>query len=120
MHTTKIVEVGSLVEEFAAEYLMILFGQQVPPELKDICVVHDNHETAKNVIKTGDILIIGNQEYEIKEVGSEANHNFETLGHISIYFRTGENEVLPGAIVVEPQIFPEFAIGDTIRFGESQ
>ena len=66
MHTTKIVEVGSLVEEFAAEYLMILFGQQVPPELKDICVVHDNHETAKNVIKTGDILTIGNQEYEIK------------------------------------------------------
>jgi len=65
MHTTKIVEVGSLVEEFAAEYLMILFGQQVPPELKDICVVHDNHETAKNVIKTGDILTIGNQEYEI-------------------------------------------------------
>ena len=50
MHTTKIVEVGSLVEEFAAEYLMILFGQQVPPELKDICVVHDNHETAKNIL----------------------------------------------------------------------
>ena len=92
MHTTKIVEVGSLVEEFATEYLMILFGQQIPPELKDICVVHD----------------------------SEANHNFETLGHISIYFRIGENEVLPGAIVVEPQVFQKFAIGDTIRFGEPQ
>ena len=65
-------------------------------------------------------LVDKNKEYEIKEVGSEANHNFETLGHISIYFRTGENEVLPGAIVVEPQIFPEFAIGDTIRFGEPQ
>lgn len=33
MHTTKIVEVGSLVEEFAAEYLMILFGQQVQRHL---------------------------------------------------------------------------------------
>ncbi len=28
MHTTNIVEVGSLVEEFAAEYLMILLDNR--------------------------------------------------------------------------------------------
>ncbi|NHW78409.1 PTS sorbitol transporter subunit IIA, partial [Escherichia coli] len=59
---------------------------------------------------------IGEQVYTIEEVGTDANKNLEELGHISVYFRSGQNEVLPGAIVVSPEVFPTITVGDSIQF----
>lgn len=116
MYKTKIVEIGSIVEDFEEECLLVLFGPEIPQELKDICVIHESAEVPKNVIKAGGHLKIGDQVYIITEVGSEANQNFEELGHVSIYFRDGKNEVLPGAIVVQPQVFPKLKIDELICF----
>ncbi|MGG5373161.1 PTS glucitol/sorbitol transporter subunit IIA [Enterococcus sp. AZ196] len=117
MYKTKIVEIGSIVEDFAEEFLLILFGPQATAELRDICVIHEGADAPKNVIQKNGRLTIGEQEYHILEVGEEANPNFETLGHISLYFRDGENnEILPGAILVEPKVFPTLAVGDEISF----
>lgn len=116
MFKTTITEIGSMVPDFKEELLLILFGPKATSELKDISVIHESNETPLNVIKEGGLLTIGNQEYKIKTVGSEANKNWEDLGHISIYFRQGENEVLPGAIIVEPKNFPELSVGDIISF----
>lgn len=117
MHKTKIVEIGPIVEDFAEEFLLILFGPEATAELRDICVIHESIDDPKDVIKKNGKLTIGEQEYRVLEVGDEANPNFESLGHISIYFRDGENnEILPGAILVEPKIFPSVALGDEIVF----
>lgn len=117
MYKTKIVEIGSIVEDFAEEFLVVLFGPAAMAELRDICVIHESAEEPKEAIKKGGRLTIGDQEYHILEVGEEANPNFESLGHISIYFRDGENnEILPGAILVEPKIFPKLNVGDEIVF----
>jgi PTS system glucitol/sorbitol-specific IIA component len=62
-------------------------------------------------------LQLGEATYTIKKVGSAANQNFNELGHISIYFRDGENEILPGAILVEPGAYPKLTVGDIIRIG---
>ena len=48
-------------------------------------------------------------------MGSQANANFEELGHISIYFRNAIGEILPGAIIVSPGTFPNFEIGGVIE-----
>lgn len=117
MYKTKIVEIGSLVEDFSEEFLLILFGPEAMAELRDICVIHESTDTPKTVLEKGGRLTIGDQEYNILEVGEEANSNFESLGHISIYFRNDENnEILPGAILVEPKIFPNLNVGDDIQF----
>lgn len=117
MYKTKIVEIGPIVEDFAEEFLLVLFGPQATAELRDICVIHESSDGPKGVIQKNSRLIIGNQEYHILDVGNEANSNFESLGHISIYFRDGENnEILPGAILVEPRVFPILAVGDEIIF----
>jgi len=113
--TSKITEIGSLVPAFAEEQLIILFGPQATAELKDICVLHEFEKEPANVLEVGKKLRIGNYEYTITKVGDAANKNFEELGHVSIYFRTGENEILPGAIIAEPEIFPELAIGQSIQ-----
>ncbi|MDA9461442.1 PTS system, glucitol, sorbitol-specific IIA component [Enterococcus mundtii 3F] len=115
MHKTKITEIGHIVEDFAEEFLLVLFGPEAPPELRDICVIHENVSKPENVLRKNGTLTIGQNKYRILEVGSEANANYESLGHISIYFReTENNEILPGAILVEPKVFPTLGLGDEI------
>lgn len=113
---SKILEIGEMVPAFEEEMLLVLFGPTATKELKQICVVHEFIETPKNLLKNGGKMQIGNTEYTITHVGDAANKNFEELGHISIYFRTGENEVLPGAIIAEPEFFPTIQEGDVIHF----
>lgn len=116
MYKTTITEIGDLVADFKEERLMILFGPQATPELRLISVIHDHEDEQKEVIVKGGKLTIAGKEYTITEVGSAANANFDELGHVSIYFRSGENEVLPGAIIVEPNEWPDFEAGDEICF----
>ncbi|MBC1421520.1 PTS glucitol/sorbitol transporter subunit IIA [Listeria seeligeri] len=116
MTKSKIIEIGPLVPAFEEEKIVILFGPSATNELREISVIHELEELPNNAIQKGNKLTIGQQEYIIEEVGTEANKNLEELGHISIYFRSGENEVLPGAIVVSPEIFPTLTVGDTVHF----
>lgn len=117
MHQTKITEIGPIVEDFAEEFLLVLFGPEAMAELRDICVIHETDQRPADALRKGGRLTIGTQEYTILEVGSEANPNYQALGHISIYFRDSENnEILPGAILVEPKVFPKLKVGDFITF----
>lgn len=116
MTESKVVEIGELVQAFKEEMLLILFGPAATAELKSICVIHEFEELTENNLKIGTRFVIGDQEYTLTKIGEAANKNFDELGHVSIYFRTGENEILPGAVIAEPEIFPTVNIGDTIRF----
>lgn len=116
MYKTTVTEIGELVEAFKEESLLILFGPKATPELKAISVIHTHEDPTEDVIQVGGKFRIGEKEYEIQEVGSAANANFTELGHISIYFREGENEVLPGAIIVSPNEWPDLHVGQAITF----
>ncbi|MBM7712020.1 PTS glucitol/sorbitol transporter subunit IIA [Enterococcus xiangfangensis] len=115
MVKSKIIEIGSMVPAFEEERLIILFGPSAPAELRDICVIHEFEDRPKGTLKIGGKIKFGDQEFTIEEVGSQANSNFEELGHISIYFRNEIGEILPGAIIVTPGIFPTFEIGGVIE-----
>lgn len=106
MLRSNVIEVGPLVQQFEEELLIILFGPDATKELKEVSVIHDFIEEPNEVLKTGARILFDDQEYEILQVGGEANKNFEELGHISVYFRDQEEEVLPGAVVVSPAKFP--------------
>lgn len=117
MVKTKVTEIGSMVEAFAEEKLIILFGPEATAELRDICVIHEFEEKPQDALKVGGLIKFGNQEYKIAAVGSQANANFEELGHISIYFRDEIGEILPGAIIISPSSYPETVeVGEVIEF----
>ncbi|EGC3018110.1 PTS glucitol/sorbitol transporter subunit IIA [Listeria monocytogenes] len=116
MAISKIMEIGPLVPAFEEEKIVILFGPTATNELREISVIHEFQDVPNNALTKGNTLLIGEQEYIIEEVGSDANKNLEELGHISVYFRSGQNEVLPGAVVVSPEVFPTMKIGDSIQF----
>lgn len=113
---TTVLEVGELVPAFAEEMLLVLFGPEATNELKPICVMHEFETIPSNFLKEGTQFEMGDNTYTITQVGSAANKNFDELGHISIYFKKPEEKLLPGAIIAEPEVFPEFQIGDVIRF----
>ncbi|EAE7904285.1 PTS glucitol/sorbitol transporter subunit IIA [Listeria monocytogenes] len=116
MTISKIMEIGPLVPAFEEEKIVILFGPTATNELREISVIHEFQDVPNNALTKGNTLLIGEQTYTIEEVSSDANKNLEELGHISVYFRSGQNEVLPGAIVVSPEIFPTITVGDSIQF----
>lgn len=111
-----ITEIGSIVPEFKEEKVIILFGPMATPDLREICVIHEFHKKPNQTLVAGKEFRLGRHKYTIKKVGSEANRNFEELGHISIYFKLSDDDTLPGAIEVEPAVFPELNIGDDICF----
>lgn len=116
MLKSRITEIGELVPAFEEEMLLILFGPSATPELKTICVLHDFDSQPENMLKPGTKMEIGDQQYTITQVGDTANKNFDELGHISIYFRTGKNTILPGAVIAEPEIFPKLQEKAVISF----
>lgn len=115
MEVFNVVEIGEMVAAFEEEMLVVLFGETAPPELRAICVVHDYQGQTGDVLQVGSKIEMGGQVYTISKVGSAANANFQELGHVSIYLREGENDILPGAIIAEPVVFPKLKVGDQIK-----
>lgn len=115
MTISKIMEIGPLVPAFEEENCYFI-RPTATNELREISVIHEFQDAPNNALTKGNTLLIGEQVYTIEEVGTDANKNLEELGHISVYFRSGQNEVLPGAIVVSPEVFPTITVGDSIQF----
>ncbi|PTQ83965.1 PTS system glucitol/sorbitol-specific IIA component [Trichococcus patagoniensis] len=115
MYSTKVVEIGEMVPAFEEEMLLILFGPSATPELKSICVIHESSGQPDNILQLGTLIEMGGTTYTVTQVGDAANKNFDELGHVSIYFRSGENEILPGAIIAEPEVYPSMQPGDIIK-----
>lgn len=115
MYSTKVVEIGEMVPAFEEEMLLILFGMTATNELKPICVVHESDDNPENILEVGTKIEMGGITYTVTKVGDAANKNFDELGHVSVYFRTGENDILPGAIIAEPELYPSLQPGDTIK-----
>lgn len=117
MKEFKVIEIGEMVPAFEEEMIVILFGETAPAELRMISVVHDYKvsQPEEVVIKVGTKIQLGEIEYTVIEAGNAANANFQELGHVAIYMRKGEEEILPGSILVEPAVFPQLKPGDTLR-----
>lgn len=115
MFKSQVKEIGELVKDFEEESLLVLFGIDAPPELRDISVIHEPEANDVSVIKEGTTLAIGEHEYQVQKVGSEALSNLQDLGHLSIYFNDGDKEILPGAILVKPGNYPKVKVGDYIE-----
>ncbi|MDG0820222.1 PTS glucitol/sorbitol transporter subunit IIA [Staphylococcus equorum] len=115
MFKSTILKIGELVIDFKEENLLVLFGKDAPPELADISLIHEPSVEENDVFKVDKTLQIGDDKYQIIKVGEEANPNFNDLGHVSIYFSDDNNtEILPGAILVSPSIYPEFELNEEI------
>lgn len=117
MYKSVVKEIGDLALAFEEEKVMILFGPKAPSELREISVIHElTIDPSENPIKEGGSFVVDDQEYKITAVGSAANDNLMELGHISVYYTEPFEDVLPGAIFVEPHYFPKVKESSQIQF----
>ncbi|MFD1420686.1 PTS glucitol/sorbitol transporter subunit IIA [Lactiplantibacillus songbeiensis] len=112
---TKITMVGQEVQELLDGGVLIMFNPNAPQELKDVAALHEKQSDEQDVLRVGGTISFGDQEFKIDFVGSEANNNFNELGHLSVYFNNTDEDTgkLPGSIFVSsskikaPVIEPE-------------
>lgn len=114
---SSIKEIGVAAREFAAEKMMILFGEQAPADLKDFCY-NIQVKPLKKDLEAGDVLAFDEQRFVITAVGTKANATFRELGHMTIKFNGQTTADLPGTIHVEEKEYPQVTIGSTIRLEE--
>ncbi|WP_221568400.1 PTS glucitol/sorbitol transporter subunit IIA [Alkalihalobacillus sp. TS-13] len=116
MSTTIVKEIGALVPTFKEDKIVILFGPQAPEEIKEMSIIHEFEHHSEEPLQEGGTIEFDNQVYTITAVGTKANENLRELGHISIYFHSPPEDILPGSVFVSPHNFPDFNEGTLIKF----
>ncbi len=95
-------EVGEQVEDFLDARMLIFFGENAPPELREVSVVLSvSTMDPSPVLVPGRLLTIGQGNLTIEEVGSAAEENFRLLTHVVL--ATEGQAILPGQIRVAGQ-----------------
>lgn len=120
IYSTKVVALGGEVGTFIeAAKMIILFEESLAlPELRDMCVMHVGNQV-EDTIKVGDVLQIGGDEFKILKVGSEVQANLTTLGHITLKFDGGKEDVLEGSLHLEEKPIPNVAADTEISISRA-
>ena len=120
-YSTTISEIGGQVNDFVtAAKMIILFDDELAlPELRDSCVLHRGAHL-DDTVKVGDVLKIGAAEYKIVAVGGEVQRNLMNLGHITIKFDGGKDDLLEGSVHVEEKPLPQIKAGEEITISKAE
>lgn len=96
---------------------IIIFNDNVPPELTELSVLHTKEELL-NIPAPGDTVIIGEKVFEITAIGEEAKSTLQNLGHCTLVFRGEDTPERPGCIMLtgdEPLLASDIQVGNTIE-----
>lgn len=114
---TTIIQIGAEVSAFMKDKILILFGEEVPDTLKDFAIIHEPLSGLdEKPFEVGKTIQLASKEYKIVQVGSRANEQFLKLGHVSLYFGSAGEDLLPGAVRLAPEQPPKLQIGDVLEF----
>lgn len=114
--TATIDRVGEFTTELFDGGCYILFGDPVPDALAEVSIVHGTRQAPARQIRVGDLLLMGDIELRLDEVGERANLNLTDLGHAVIYVNSPDQPLLPGAIKATGSGFPHPTAGSAITF----
>ncbi len=114
IYENQVKALGSCVEEFQDAGMFILFGDNAPEELQDYCY-SVSVNPIQGTIAAGQTLKIGEAEYKITAVGTEAPVTLAGLGHCTINFSGQTTVDLPGTIYVEHKPMPNIQVGTMIQ-----
>lgn len=112
LYETTVNNVGPEVETFAEKGMLITFADKAIVTLKDYCYYIEKNDI-KGDLQTAEKVVIDGKEYAVTQVGSMAEENLKTLGHVTISFN-GDGECLPGSICTEKAKVPVLKKGSRI------
>ena len=101
-YRSEVTGIGREVSMMIDEGVVILFSDPVPPELAEVAVCHSPLGNPLRGIGAGDVIEgFGSEPLIVTGVGSRADENLRTLGHIVLYANPAPDvTLLPGALFV--------------------
>src|SRR5699024_10997643 len=99
--------------------MIILFSNEAPEVLREYCVIHDHNEKMQPIEKD-DVIIIGNNHYNICCVGDTAVDSYNTLGHLTLKFSHLDDHPLSGTIYLKEPLKKIPEVGETIYFNNKK
>lgn len=105
-----VTEIGPLVTEFIEAGILVFFGDDAPPELREFSIIHDGKTLTASVVP-GDVVVIDDEQYQVLAVGEVANTNLSNLGHLILKFNGQTKPQLPGDVCVEEKPVHQVNIG---------
>ncbi len=98
------------MSEFADAGVLVLFGQNAPPELAEFAVLHDGSQL-DGAVCPGDRITLGSDTFRVLAVGEVANQNLGALGHLVLKFNGKNAPEMPGDVCAEARPLPNLEIG---------
>ena len=114
--STQVMAVGPQVSSFQKGDFIILFGTDVPDELKAYSYIIEKQKV--DAIQPGQILRMDGIAYPITAVGSEVMDTLQTMSHCTIRFNGAKEPQMPGTIYVEKKDVPTLHVGSSIEIVE--
>lgn len=109
-----VTEIGPLVSEFIDAGILVFFGEDTPPELREFSIIHDGKTLVADVVPNDEVVIDG-ISYKVLAVGEVANTNLGNLGHLIIKFNGLDEAKLPGDVCVEEKPVHPVKVGSVFK-----
>lgn len=104
------------LEDPEAKFI-IIFNDDVPPDLANISVLHTKEELLE-IPEKGDMVIIGDKVFEITAIGEGAKNTLKTLGHCTFVFTGKDTPDRSGCIMLQgdkPLLKSDIQVENTIE-----
>lgn len=117
---SRVVAIGSGVEEFRVARILVFFGSGAPEELAEFSILHEPSVNLATVAP-GDSVRLGAETFDVLAVGDVANQNLANLGHLVLKANGLTEPEMLGDVCVEAKPLPRLNVGDQIEIcGPSQ
>lgn len=95
---------------------IIIFNEEVPKELIDIAILHEQSSVSDDIV-VGDTIELCGKQFKVSAVGEEAMETLRSLGHCTLSFKGGSKADRSGCIMLEGEkLVPnDFYIGGFIK-----
>lgn len=99
------------------ESMVILFGETATEGLKEYSVIQKMLVPNIFHLKKGDKIKIDQEVYKINCVGTYANHNLNSISHVTLLFSAVPKEdKIANGLYLSPYRLPQFKVGTTIDY----
>ena len=113
-YDTTVTSVGPMAGEFAAEGILVFFGEDAPEELHEFAIIHAHIPNDEDV-EVNDLVVFNQDRFVVTGVGAVANDNLRNLGHLVVKFNGLTVTELPGEISLNPGTIPDIQPGTIIK-----
>ncbi|SKC73135.1 PTS glucitol/sorbitol transporter subunit IIA [Maledivibacter halophilus] len=113
-YKSKIIELGTSVDEMSQLGMLILFSNDAPSELRDYCIIHDNKQLLRD-LKVNQKIYLGKDQYTISAIGNTALQQWQELGHVTLRFDGELTPQLPGTVHLNNKLKGIPKIGEFIK-----